>query len=101
MKATPQKAFPIPPLARPAPLRAFFMVILADAIVLVALPPIGADVGFSEQGLQWVVSVTKTAAFHAARSSRGRDRDARVGRGRSVRTGASLTPASARSGSDD
>jgi MFS family permease len=33
------------------------MVILDGAIVLVALPPIGADVGFSEQGLQWVVSV--------------------------------------------
>jgi hypothetical protein len=85
MKATPDKAFPIPPLARPALLcGAFFMVILAGAIVLVALPPIGADVRFSEQGLQWVVSVTKTADFHAARSSRGWDRDARVGRGAGV-----------------
>jgi EmrB/QacA subfamily drug resistance transporter len=35
---------------------AFFMVILDAAIVLVALPSIGADLGFSEQGLQWVVS---------------------------------------------
>jgi EmrB/QacA subfamily drug resistance transporter len=35
---------------------AFFMVILDAAIVLVALPSIGADLGFSERGLQWVVS---------------------------------------------
>jgi EmrB/QacA subfamily drug resistance transporter len=35
---------------------AFFMVILDGAIVLVALPSIGADLGFSEQGLQWVLS---------------------------------------------
>jgi MFS family permease len=35
---------------------AFFMVILDGTIVLVALPAIGADLGFSEQGLQWVVS---------------------------------------------
>jgi EmrB/QacA subfamily drug resistance transporter len=35
---------------------AFFMVILDAAIVLVALPSIGGDLGFSEQGLQWVVS---------------------------------------------
>jgi EmrB/QacA subfamily drug resistance transporter len=35
---------------------AFFMVILDAAIVIVALPSIQADLGFSEQGLQWVVS---------------------------------------------
>jgi EmrB/QacA subfamily drug resistance transporter len=35
---------------------AFFMVILDAAIVIVALPSIGADLGFSEQGLQWVIS---------------------------------------------
>jgi EmrB/QacA subfamily drug resistance transporter len=35
---------------------AFFMVILDSAIVIVALPSIGADLGFSEQGLQWVLS---------------------------------------------
>jgi EmrB/QacA subfamily drug resistance transporter len=35
---------------------AFFMVILDAAIVIVALPSIGPDLGFSEQGLQWVLS---------------------------------------------
>ena len=35
---------------------AFFMVILDATIVLVALPSIGADLGLSEQGLQWVLS---------------------------------------------
>ena len=35
---------------------AFFMVILDAAIVIVALPSIKADLGFSEQGLQWVLS---------------------------------------------
>src|SRR5438094_5405974 len=35
---------------------AFFMVILDGAIVIVALPSIQADLGFSEQGLQWVLS---------------------------------------------
>jgi MFS family permease len=35
---------------------AFFLVILDAAIVNVALPSIEADLGFSEQGLQWVVS---------------------------------------------
>src|SRR5688500_4652606 len=35
---------------------AFFMVILDGTIVLVALPSIGADLGISEQGLQWVLS---------------------------------------------
>jgi len=35
---------------------AFFMVILDANIVAVALPSIDADLGFSEQGLQWVLS---------------------------------------------
>ena len=35
---------------------AFFMVILDATIVIVALPSIQADLGFSEQGLQWVLS---------------------------------------------
>jgi EmrB/QacA subfamily drug resistance transporter len=35
---------------------AFFMVILDATIVLVALPSIQADIGFSEEGLQWVLS---------------------------------------------
>jgi EmrB/QacA subfamily drug resistance transporter len=35
---------------------AFFMVILDGTIVLVALPSIGADLAFSEQSLQWVIS---------------------------------------------
>ena len=35
---------------------AFFMVILDSAIVIVALPSIQTDLGFSEQGLQWVLS---------------------------------------------
>jgi EmrB/QacA subfamily drug resistance transporter len=35
---------------------AFFMVILDASIVFVALPAIGADLGFSDQGLPWVVS---------------------------------------------
>jgi MFS family permease len=32
------------------------MVILDAAIVIVALPSIGPDLGFSERGLQWVIS---------------------------------------------
>jgi EmrB/QacA subfamily drug resistance transporter len=35
---------------------AFFMVILDANIVIVALPSVEADLGFSEQGLQWVIS---------------------------------------------
>ena len=35
---------------------AFFMVILDAAIVTVALPSIQEELGFSAQGLQWVVS---------------------------------------------
>src|SRR6478752_1185324 len=36
---------------------AFFMVPLDGTITIVALPSIGADLHFSKQGLQWVVSV--------------------------------------------
>jgi EmrB/QacA subfamily drug resistance transporter len=35
---------------------AFFMVVLDATIVIVALPSIQSDIGFSEQGLQWVLS---------------------------------------------
>jgi MFS family permease len=35
---------------------AFFMVILDANIVIVGLPSIDAELGFSEQGLQWVIS---------------------------------------------
>jgi MFS transporter len=35
---------------------AFFMVILDANIVIVALPSIDGDFGFSDQGLQWVIS---------------------------------------------
>jgi EmrB/QacA subfamily drug resistance transporter len=35
---------------------AFFMVILDANIVIVGLPSVEADLGFSEQGLQWVIS---------------------------------------------
>jgi hypothetical protein len=35
---------------------AFFLVILDAKIVIVALPSIEVDLGFSERGLQWVVS---------------------------------------------
>src|SRR6185312_1937516 len=35
---------------------AFFMVILDSAIVVVALPSIGADLSFSSSDLQWVLS---------------------------------------------
>ena len=35
---------------------AFFMVLLDGTIVLVALPSIGADLGFSESSLAWVVN---------------------------------------------
>src|SRR4029453_7637001 len=37
---------------------AFFMVILDAAIVTVALPSIEEDLGFSAQGLQWVISAS-------------------------------------------
>jgi EmrB/QacA subfamily drug resistance transporter len=55
----------IDPMARPDPRRwkalallcaAFFMVLLDSSIVLVALPSIDADLGFSAGGLQWVMS---------------------------------------------
>jgi hypothetical protein len=35
---------------------AFFMVLLDGTITIVALPSIGADLGFSRQDLQWVLS---------------------------------------------
>ncbi len=35
---------------------AFLMVLLDGTIVLVALPSIQADIGFSEHGLQWILS---------------------------------------------
>src|SRR4029077_6790882 len=35
---------------------AFFMVLLNGTITIVALPSIGAELRFSEQGLQWVLS---------------------------------------------
>ena len=35
---------------------AFLMVVLDGSIVIVGLPSIGADLGLSEQGLQWVIS---------------------------------------------
>ena len=56
---------PVAPAPDPDPRRwwalallcgAFFMVVLDATVVLVALPSIQADIGFSEQGLQWVLS---------------------------------------------
>jgi hypothetical protein len=58
------------PVARPAPAGldrrrwwalallcgAFFMVLLDGTITIVALPSIGADLGFSKQDLAWVLS---------------------------------------------
>ena len=35
---------------------AFFMVLLDGTITIVALPSVGADLGFSKQGLPWVLS---------------------------------------------
>ncbi len=40
---------------------AFFMVILDGAIVIVALPSIEADLGFSASALQWVISAYAVA----------------------------------------
>jgi len=37
---------------------AFFMVLLDGTITIVALPSIGADLGFSKQDLQWVLSAS-------------------------------------------
>jgi MFS family permease len=36
---------------------AFLMVLLDGTITIVALPAIGADLRFSQQGLQWVLSI--------------------------------------------
>jgi EmrB/QacA subfamily drug resistance transporter len=71
MNALPDSTESSAPVGRPAPAPAvdsrrwwalallcgaFLMVILDASIVIVALPSIGADLGFSEQGLQWVIS---------------------------------------------
>jgi EmrB/QacA subfamily drug resistance transporter len=58
MEATPTRDVPDPRRwwALALLCGAFFMVLLDGTIVLVALPSIGADLGFSEQGLQWVLS---------------------------------------------
>jgi EmrB/QacA subfamily drug resistance transporter len=58
MEATPTRNVPDPRRwwALALLCGAFFMVILDATIVLVALPAIQADIGFSEQGLQWVLS---------------------------------------------
>jgi EmrB/QacA subfamily drug resistance transporter len=58
MEATPTRNVPDPRRWKALALLcgAFFMVILDASIVFVALPSIGADLGFSEQGLQWVLS---------------------------------------------
>jgi predicted MFS family arabinose efflux permease len=49
---------------------AFFMVVLDATIVLVALPSIQADLGFSEQGLQWVLSAYAPAACSCSEDGR-------------------------------
>ena len=46
---------------------AFFMVILDGTITIVALPSIGADLRFSEQGLQWVLSAYALTSAAARR----------------------------------
>jgi hypothetical protein len=46
------------------------MVLLDGTIVLVALPSIGADLGFSEQGLQWVLSGSRPSRF-PSRATKG------------------------------
>jgi EmrB/QacA subfamily drug resistance transporter len=58
MQATPTRTVPDPRRwwALALLCGAFFMVILDAAIVTVALPAIEAELGFSAQGLQWVVS---------------------------------------------
>jgi EmrB/QacA subfamily drug resistance transporter len=58
MKETPTRSVPDPRRWRVLALLcgAFFMVVLDATIVLVALPSIQADIGFSERGLQWVLS---------------------------------------------
>jgi EmrB/QacA subfamily drug resistance transporter len=58
MEATPTRDVPDPRRWSALALLcgAFFMVVLDATIVLVALPSIQADIGFSEQGLQWVLS---------------------------------------------
>src|SRR5262245_31649049 len=67
---------------------AFFMVILDASIVFVALPSIGADLGFSEQGLQWVVSAY-ALTFGGLLLAGGRAADL-LGRRRVFMTGVAL-----------
>jgi len=45
---------------------AFFMVLLDGTITIVALPSIGADLGFSKQDLPWVLSAYVTFFPHLA-----------------------------------
>jgi hypothetical protein len=51
---------------------AFFMVLLDGTIVLVALPSIQADIGFSAQGLQWVLSAYALTSAACCCSEDGR-----------------------------
>jgi EmrB/QacA subfamily drug resistance transporter len=65
---------------------AFFMVVLDGTIVLVALPSIGADLGFSKESLQWVLSAY-ALAFGGLLLLGGRAADL-LGRRRVFMTGA-------------
>jgi MFS family permease len=48
---------------------AFFMVLLDGTITIVALPSIGADLGFSKQDLQWVLGVAIVSTVAVSRSA--------------------------------
>src|SRR5262245_34872466 len=67
---------------------AFFMVVLDAAVVIVALPSIGAELGFSAQGLQWVVSAY-TLSFAGLLLLGGRAADL-LGRRRVFMTGVAV-----------
>jgi EmrB/QacA subfamily drug resistance transporter len=67
---------------------AFFMVVLDATIVLVALPSIQKDIGFSEPGLQWVLSAY-ALTFGGLLLLGGRAADL-LGRRRIFRTGVLL-----------
>jgi EmrB/QacA subfamily drug resistance transporter len=67
---------------------AFFMVVLDATIVLVALPSIPKDIGFSAQGLQWVLSAY-ALTFGGLLLLGGRAADL-LGRRRMFRTGVLL-----------
>jgi MFS family permease len=67
---------------------AFFMVVLDATIVLVALPSIQKDIGFSERGLQWVLSAY-ALTFGGLLLLGGRAADL-LGRRRMFRTGVLL-----------